>query len=88
MQSGYGGREPVLIAFDKEMILPNHYEIDLTGCMALGKASGDESKERVCIEVYSLACIDNNGKSIEKDIKAFIVDDRDSTHCAIGKSKH
>ena len=85
METGFGQKEPVLIAIDQEMILPNNYKVDLKGCVALGKASGDESKERVCIEIYTLACFTQEGEAIERKMRAFIADDEDSSHCAIGR---
>jgi len=85
VESKENGREPVLLALDGNFYLPNNYKMNMVGCALLGKAEGNMSNERVCIQVYSLACVSRAGEVFETSVNGFIADDKDNAHCAIGK---
>jgi len=80
-----GKNAPVLLQFDHVMHMANNYIIDLSGCLALGRAQGNISNERADILIEKMACISPNGDILEKEnLSGWVADGRDNSNGIIG----
>lgn len=65
------------VRLDYAFLGPNKTIVELTGCIAWVKLSGDYSTERLFGKAYSISCRSPNGKTFDLPIAAHIKDERD-----------
>jgi hypothetical protein len=64
---------PVLIRFSRGMIGPNQGFVDLSGCHAIAKATGDLTTERVKLKTTSMSCVSPSGGGIDLEFESYAV---------------
>ncbi|MBL7663579.1 MAG: hypothetical protein JNM93_00485 [Bacteriovoracaceae bacterium] len=65
------------VRLDYAFLGPNKAIVELTGCIAWVKLSGDYSTERLFGKAYSISCRSPNGKTFDLPIMAHVKDERD-----------
>jgi len=65
------------VRLDYAFLGPNKTVVELTGCIAWIKLSGDYSTERLFGKAYSISCRSPNGKTFDLPIMAHVKDERD-----------
>jgi len=82
---------PVLVKLTGEAYTANGFSVPLDDCYAVGKAQGDWNfiggKEfaRAEIQLTKLVCVLGNGKVVEKNINAYVIDEETGMEGLIGK---
>ena len=82
---------PVLIKLTGNAYTANGFSVPLDECIAVGKAQGDwnfiggKDTARAEVQLRKLVCVLGNGKVLEKDINAYVVDSSNGMNGLTGR---
>lgn len=82
-----GKTYPVLLQLDYAYMIPNHKQLDLSGCFIIAKAQGNLSTERVNMQADKLSCVSKTGEMFERKVNGYIADSVDNDFAAMGEVK-
>lgn len=62
---------PVVLRLQKEAVLPNNFSADVIDCHAIMSGYGDLSSERVILRAEGIACVREDGQTIEANLEGY-----------------
>jgi conjugal transfer pilus assembly protein TraB len=62
---------PVVVRIQKEAVLPNQFSADVVDCHAIMSGYGDLSSERVMLRAEGIACVREDGRTIEAKLEGY-----------------
>lgn len=65
---------PVLLRLDSLLVGPNRSRVPIRGAFLVGKAAGDANTSRAVVQISSVSCVLEDGRTVEKSANGYVVD--------------